>query len=65
MNQRHIYYQNLFREYPDIVTQDQLRTMLNGVSLTFTKRLIREHKVDSFFIKPSYYITKKSVIQSL
>ena len=57
------YYQTLFQEYPDVVTQEQLRMMLNGVSISFTSKLIHEKRVKSFFIKPAYYIFKDSVIK--
>ncbi len=57
------YYQTLFQEYPDVVTQEQLRMMLNGVSISFTSKLIHEKRVKSFFIKPAYYIFKDSVIE--
>ena len=52
------YYQTLFQEYPDVVTQEQLRMMLNGVSISFASKLIHEKRVKSFFIKPAYYIFK-------
>ena len=56
------YYQKLFQEYPDLVTQAQLQKMLNGISISFSSRLIHEKRVQSIFIKPSYYIVKDSVI---
>ena len=62
MKKNRAYYQKLFQEYPDLVTQEQLRQMLNGVSTSFSSRLIHEKRVQSFFIKPSYYIVKDSVV---
>ena len=62
MNKNRAYYQKLFQEYPDLVTQAQLQKMLNGITISFSSRLIHEKRVQSFFIKPSYYIVKDSVI---
>ena len=62
MKKNRAYYQKLFQEYPDLVTQAQLQKMLNGISISFSSRLIHEKRVQSFFIKPSYYIVKDSVI---
>ena len=62
MKKNRAYYQKLFQDYPDLVTQAQLRQMLNGISISFSSRLIHEKRVQSFFISPSYYIVKDSVI---
>ena len=62
MKKNRAYYQKLFQDYPDLVTQAQLRQMLNGISISFSSRLIHEERVQSFFISPSYYIVKDSVI---
>ena len=45
------YYQTLFQEYPDVVTQEQLRMMLNGVSISFTSKLIHEKRVKVILYK--------------
>ena len=62
MKKNRAYYQKLFQDYPDLVTQAQLRQMLNGISISFSSRLIHEKRVQSLFIRPSYYIVKDSVI---
>ena len=56
MKKNRAYYQKLFQDYPDLVTQAQLRQMLNGISISFSSRLIHEKRVQSFFIRPSYAI---------
>lgn len=50
MKKNRAYYQKLFQDYPDLVTQAQLRQMLNGISISFSSRLIHEKRVQSFFI---------------
>ena len=62
MKKNRAYYQELFQEYPDLVTQEQLRQMLNGISASFSSKLIHENRVQSFFVKPAYFIVKDSVI---
>lgn len=63
MKKTKTYYRKLFRSYPDLVTVLQFREMLGGIGDTFARKLIREGKVKSFFIKPYFYITKSSVIE--
>ena len=58
------YYRKIFRAYPDMVTLLQFREMLSGVSDNFARKLIHEKHVKSIFIKPHYYISKNSVIDS-
>lgn len=48
MKKNRAYYQKLFQDYPDLVTQAQLRQMLNGISISFSSRLIHEKRVQSF-----------------
>ena len=36
MKKNRAYYQKLFQDYPDLVTQAQLRQMLNGISISFS-----------------------------
>ena len=50
MKKNRAYYQKLFQKYPDLVTQAQLQKMLNGISISFSSRLIHEKRVQSFFI---------------
>lgn len=59
----HNYYRKLFKQYPDLVTVIQFREMLGGIGDTFARRLIQEGWVKHIFIKPSYYISKDSVIE--
>ena len=62
MKKNRAYYQKLFQDYPDLVTQAQLRQMLNGISISFSSRLIHEKRVQSFFIKPPHHTHHDSVI---
>ena len=36
MKKNRAYYQKLFQDYPDLVTQAQLRQMLNGISISLS-----------------------------
>lgn len=56
------YYEKKFASYPDVVDLPTLRKMLGGIGDSFARRLVRENKVQSFFIKPSYWIFKASII---
>ena len=56
------YYQKLFRRYPDLVTVLQFREMLGGIGDCFARRIIQEQRVESFYIKPHYFVPKCSVI---
>lgn len=56
------YYNDLFAEYPDLVTVKQFARMLGGVNEKTAQKLLRENKVKSFFIKTTYQIPKKYII---
>lgn len=56
------YYKKLFAKYPDLVTVVQFREMLGGIGDCFARKLIREKRVASFYIKPFYYVSKSSII---
>lgn len=56
------YYENKFREYPDVVDLLTFRQMMGGISDSFARLLIHEDKVQHTFIKPHYWIFKKSII---
>lgn len=49
MKKNRAYYQKLFQDYPDLVTQAQLRQMLNGISISFSSRLIHEKECSHFY----------------
>ena len=65
MKKNKTYYRKLFKSYPDLVTVIQFREMLGGVGDSFARRLIHEDRVKHIYIKPSYFISKASVIEYL
>ena len=50
------YYENKFREYPDMVDLLTFRQMLGGISDSFARLLIHENRVQHIFVKPHYWI---------
>lgn len=58
-------YERRFRKYPDLVSVEMFRKMLGGIGICFALRLVHEKRVKSIFIKPSYWISKDSVIDYL
>ena len=62
MKKGRMYYRALFKGYPDLVTVSQFQDMLGGVGICFARKLIHENRVQYVFVKPSYYISKASVI---
>ena len=59
------YYTTNFKSYRDVVDVLTFREMMGGISDVFARRLIHEGRVKSIFIKPHYWILKKSVIDYL
>lgn len=55
-------YENKFREYPDMVDLLTFRQMMGGISDSFARLLIHENRVQHIFVKPHYWIFKKSII---
>lgn len=62
MNKQRKYYEKKFSKYPDVVDLCTFREMLGGIGDSFARRLVHENKVAHTFIKPHYWIFKKSVI---
>ena len=58
-------YENKFREYPDMVDLLTFRQMLGGISDSFARLLIHENRVQHIFVKPHYWISKRSIIDYL
>ena len=56
------YYENKFKEYPDVVDLPTFRQMMGGISDSFARLLIHEDRVQHIFVKPHYWIFKKSII---
>lgn len=60
-NQKH--YEQLFKDYPDIVTLDEFRTMLGGIGDRTGRKLISENHEKYFYIHDTYMIPKAWVIE--
>jgi len=57
------YYRKLYESYPDVVTLEQFRTMLGGISYKTAGKLMRENHVKHFCIRHTYMIPKVWVIE--
>ena len=57
------YYVNKCAKYPDLLTLAQFRKMFAGMSDAVARRLMRENKVEHYFIRQTYYIPKVSAIE--
>jgi excisionase family DNA binding protein len=58
-------YQNIFREYPDVVNVKQLCKMLGGIGERTAYRLLHSGNINFITIGRSYRIPKVSVIDYL
>lgn len=56
------YYEKKRAGYPDLVNLLTFREMMGGIGDSFACRLIRENRVKYTFVKPHYWISKKSII---
>ena len=56
------YYEQLFSEYPDILTVKQVQQMLGGVGHGTVRKLIQENQLRHYYIRTTYYIPKSWVI---
>ncbi len=59
------YYEKKFEDYPDVIDLRTFRTLMGGISDSFARLLIHEDRIKHTFIKPHYWIFKKSVIDYL
>jgi len=57
------HYENLFADYPDVVTLQQFKRMLGGIGESTARKLLRENKIFHYYIRQTYYIPKSSVIE--
>ena len=62
MNKGKKYYKELFKDYPDVVTLIQFREMLGGIADSTARKLVRANLVKHFYIRYTYMIPKKCVI---
>jgi uncharacterized protein (UPF0218 family) len=56
------HYDELYADYPDVVTFAEFRQMLGGIGDTTARKLMRAGIVHHFYIRDTYLIPKASVI---
>ena len=56
------YYEELFSEYPDVVTLDEFRKMLGGIGDSTARKLMRGNHVKHFYIRDTYLVPKACAI---
>lgn len=56
---------DIFDNYPDVVTFEQLCKMLGNIGKTLAYRLLRSNEIKSFKCGRSYRILKSQVIEYL
>lgn len=57
--------EDIFDEYPDVVTFEQLREMLGNIGETLAYKLLRNKEIESFRLGRNYRILKSKVIEYL
>jgi hypothetical protein len=57
------YYQERFKDYPDIVILEEFREMLGGIGDGTARKLMRTGRVKHFYIRNTYMIPKEYVIE--
>ena len=62
MQKNRSYYDQLFASYPDVVTVPQFRAMLGGIGESTALKLLREKRVQHYFIRGAYLIPKKYIV---
>ena len=53
----------MFRDYPDVVTAEQMCQMLGGISIKTGYELLRTKKINSFTVGRSYRIPKAFILE--
>ncbi|HCG36647.1 MAG TPA: hypothetical protein DER23_09935 [Clostridiales bacterium] len=56
------YYDNLYADYPDVVTLPEFCIMLGGIADITARKLMRANRVKHYFIRHTYLIPKPCVI---
>jgi hypothetical protein len=56
------HYEQLFESYPDVVTLPEFCKMLGGIGDSTARKLMRENRVQHFYIRYTYLIPKEWVI---
>jgi hypothetical protein len=62
MKKTRIFYEELFAAYPDVVTLPEFCKMLGGIGDGTARKLIRQNRVQHFYINTTYLIPKEWVI---
>lgn len=57
--------EDIFDEYPDVVTFEQLREMLGNIGETLAYKLLRSNEIESFKLGRNYRILKSKIIEYL
>ena len=57
--------EEIFNEYPDVLTFEQLREILGNIGRTLAYRLLQNKEIESFKCGRSYRILKSKVIEYL
>lgn len=65
MSRTRRHYEKKFSDYPDVVDLQTFRQMMGGIGDSFARLLLHENRIKHTFIKPRYWIFKKSVIDYL
>ena len=52
------YYQNLFKNYKDVVSSEQAAEMLGGIGINSIRKLLKKNIIKNFVIDGIYYIPK-------
>lgn len=57
--------EDIFDEYPDVVTLEQLCEMLGNIGKGLAYKLLRNNEIESFKLGRNYRILKSKVIEYL
>lgn len=57
--------EDIFDEYPDVVSFEQLQEMLGNIGRTLAYKLLQNKEIESFKCGRSYRILKSKVIEYL
>lgn len=57
--------EDIFDDYPDVLTFEQLREMLGNIGKTLAYTLLKNNEIESFKMGRNYRILKSKVIEYL
>ena len=58
-------YEKKFRSFPDVVTLNEFRAMLGGISECTARKLINQNHVKHFYIRCTFYIYLRTLFQRM